>query len=227
MGLVIPDLETDREKEAVGYRYKVVFKTGKSLYFSSQQEVEASLRADGPAKEVVTFYEQPHLLFDARKISVMDRPIEDVFEDAFREVTGSAYEKIFESGFHEGNRPKGQVAHYSPTSFLVASPQAAHRSGIPWDIVEHFSLFEVSLRHLESDYEYAVWDHGWPNPEVFHGHDFSPTRRDKKDKAAELLMLLSSRPSEVGEEFFVNYLPEQLQWRDECAEQVRLVLAVV
>lgn len=111
------------------------------------------------------------------------------------------------------------------TRYRFVYPQAAHESGIPWEVVRHFGPFEIAFRWTgETDnskrvYEYALWDHEWPEVEIFHGHDFLATAtKSDAAKAMGLFDLLSRREEDADPMHFVNYTPAQLRWRDERAE---------
>jgi hypothetical protein len=63
---------------------------------------------------------------------------------------------------------------------------------------------------------------------IFEGSDFDPSPLhaiDDDDTVVALLSFISLRPGDTDAEYFDNYTPEQIDWRDEHAEELGNLVA--
>jgi len=71
---------------------------------------------------------------------------------------------------------------------------------------------------------YVFWHHG---KVIFHGSEYCPSPlhcTDSDDSVASLLSFLSCGDGDTDDEFFEDYTPEQIAWRDEFAEDLSLIV---
>lgn len=76
-------------------------------------------------------------------------------------------------------------------------------------------------------YAYRMWDLEWDNEEpMFEGKGFMPgAGRDTLEwKLLDLLSFLTLAEGDTDDEYFADYTPRQLAWRDARAEDLQLMV---
>lgn len=70
---------------------------------------------------------------------------------------------------------------------------------------------------------YQLYDSDWHDNPVFEGNDFhSPNGYSMEESALSLLGFLTLKEGDTDSEYFEQYTPEQIKWRDERAEQMQI-----
>lgn len=90
-------------------------------------------------------------------------------------------------------------------------------------------MWDTYKRNRDGKYilSYVFWHNGIV---IFTGSDYCPSPMDAIDSdasVASLLGFLSCGDGDTDDEFFEDYTPAQIAWRDEFAESLSLIVHVM